>query len=220
MFVLTAFLIKGPKIIIKVALFIVEHFKSKVMKAKAFDEIYTIFSKEPFEEITTSILAKMFAENKKFKITNSILLQKQEELRPIIVAGLQESFSYEAQMRNNNQDRRLKFLNQFYLFNGFNKFIEYQIKQNKDSNMTPAAKEKLLQTLKLINSNLDKKERDVMRIFDCDPSWPICLYDFTFKNRNNKHIVMRARKNLKDYVVEDYIKPRGGINKTLFTYEE
>lgn len=84
-FVLTALLIKGPKIIIKVALFIVEHFKAKVMKAKAFEEIYMIFCKEPMEEITSKILAKMFKENKKFKITNSMLSQKRQELRPKII---------------------------------------------------------------------------------------------------------------------------------------
>ena len=38
------------------------------MKAKAFDEIYTIFAKEPFNVITPQILAKMFKDNRKFKL--------------------------------------------------------------------------------------------------------------------------------------------------------
>lgn len=79
--------------------------------------------------------------------------------------------------------------------------------------MTEAVREKLLASLRLINSNLDKKEKDVMRIFECDMNWPICLYDFTFKNRNSNFITMRATKCLKDFIVEDYIKPRGGLNK-------
>lgn len=108
---------------------------------------------------------------------------------------------------------RLKFLNQFYLFNGFNKFIEHQLKTKLDEKMSEAARDKLLVTLRLINSNLDKKERDVMRIFECDQTWPICLYDFTFKNRNSNFITMRATKCLKDFVVDDYIKQRGGLNK-------
>lgn len=87
-FVLTAFLIKGPKIIIKVALFIIEHFKAKVMKARAFEEIYMIFSKEPMDEITTNVLIKMFKEKQKFKITNSMLNQKRQEIRPNIIKSL------------------------------------------------------------------------------------------------------------------------------------
>lgn len=129
MFVLTAFLIKGPKIIIKVALFIVEHFKAKVMRARAFEEIYSIFAKDPMEEISCTVLSKMFRENKKFKVTNTMLMQKRDEWRPRIIEGLQESFSSEALLRNNTGDKRLKFLNQFYLFNGFNKFIEYQVRE-------------------------------------------------------------------------------------------
>jgi hypothetical protein len=44
-FVLTAFLLKGQKIIIKIALLIVDYLKKDVMKATAFDQIYTIISK-------------------------------------------------------------------------------------------------------------------------------------------------------------------------------
>ena len=24
---------------------------------------------------------------------------------------------------------------------------------------------------------------DLMKIFDCDPSWPVCLFDFTFDQK-------------------------------------
>lgn len=36
-FILTAFLLKGQKIIIKIALLIIDYFKDDVMKATAFD---------------------------------------------------------------------------------------------------------------------------------------------------------------------------------------
>lgn len=95
-FVLTAFLLKGPKTLIKVALYIVDHFKERVMKCKAFDEIYMIFAKEPLTVITPQIIATMFKENKKFKLTNSMLAGQREKIRPEIIEQLQESFSYEA----------------------------------------------------------------------------------------------------------------------------
>ena len=47
MFVLTAFLLKGQKMIIQIALLIVKLFEKDVMKAQAFDEIYMIINNNP-----------------------------------------------------------------------------------------------------------------------------------------------------------------------------
>lgn len=30
---------------------------------------------------------------------------------------------------------------------------------------------------------LDQYENEVMKIFNCDTTWPLCLYDFTYKNK-------------------------------------
>ena len=66
----------------------------------------------------------------------------------------------------------------------------------------------------LINSNLDHREHELMKIFDCNPEWPICLFDFTFKNKQIQFLTMKARKNLKDYIVEgDYFKTNGTVTK-------
>ena len=105
-------------------------------------------------------------------------------------------------------------MNLFYLFNGFNKFIEGELKLEKEgmSHLSDAKKQELKDTLKLINSNKDKKETELMQIFDCDPNWPICLYDFTFKNRNHKYISMRCRESLNDYVYDNYFDQKTGLN--------
>ena len=50
-FILTAFLLKGSKIIIRFALLIIEHFKLDVLKATAFDQIYMIISQNPYNEV-------------------------------------------------------------------------------------------------------------------------------------------------------------------------
>ena len=87
-FVLTAFLLKGQKIIIKIALLIVDFFKDQVMKCKSFDEIYQIIAKEPYEQITPKILCKLIEDNKKFKFTNKMLDQMREKLRPEVIEGI------------------------------------------------------------------------------------------------------------------------------------
>ena len=53
-----------------------------------------------------------------------------------------------------------------------------------------------------------------MKTFNCDPDWPICLFDFTYKNKSNEFQAMRCKHNLKNYVVEDYFNFFSGIDKT------
>ena len=48
-----------------------------------------------------------------------------------------------------------------------------------------------------------------MRTFNCDPTWPICLFDFTYKNKSNEFQTMRCRHHLRNYVVENYFTWQG-----------
>lgn len=66
-------MLKGQKIIITIALLIVDYLKEDVMKATAFDQIYTIISKFPYEKITAEILKQKLSNNKKIKLTNTQL---------------------------------------------------------------------------------------------------------------------------------------------------
>ena len=37
----------------------------------------------------------------------------------------------------------------------------------------------------ILSSNLDIKDQDLMKVFNCDPEWPICMFDFTYKHKTN-----------------------------------
>ena len=50
-----------------------------------------------------------------------------------------------------------------------------------------------------------------MKIFDCDPTWPICLYDFTYKNKSVPNLVMKVRRKLSEYIVDDYFSSKGKV---------
>ena len=39
---------------------------------------------------------------------------------------------------------------------------------------------------------------------NCDPNWPICLFDFTQKNSSNEYQAMRIKSKISDYIVEDH----------------
>ena len=43
-----------------------------------------------------------------------------------------------------------------------------------------------------------------MQVYHCDPNWPICLYDFTFKNLCPKFVAFRVEKTLDTFLKEDH----------------
>lgn len=42
-----------------------------------------------------------------------------------------------------------------------------------------------------------------MKVFNCDPQWPICLYDFTYKNKIPQFLCFRASQD-PPFIIEDY----------------
>jgi hypothetical protein len=51
---------------------------------------------------------------------------------------------------------------------------------------------------------MDHYERDLMKIFNCNPEWPVCLFDFTAKNKNPTFIELKVSRDLNSYLYEDY----------------
>ena len=50
-----------------------------------------------------------------------------------------------------------------------------------------------------------------MKIFNCNTEWPVCLYDFTAKNKNPTQLCFRVGNDLNDYKYNDYFySPLGG----------
>ena len=45
-----------------------------------------------------------------------------------------------------------------------------------------------------------------MKFYKCDPSWPVCLYDFTFRNLNPQFNTYRVNSKLDSFVIDDYFQ--------------
>ena len=58
------------------------------------------------------------------------------------------------------------------------------------------------------------QNHDFMKVFDCDPSWPICMYDYTFKNMTNQQQIMRSKHKLSNFIVEDYFSVDNYVRPT------
>lgn len=41
-------------------------------------------------------------------------------------------------------------------------------------------------------------EQKAVQCYKCDPAWPICLYDFTFKNLYSHHYFFKTREDVRD----------------------
>lgn len=51
--------------------------------------------------------------------------------------------------------------------------------------------------------SLEKYEQEVMKVFECDPSWPLCLYDFTYKNKIPQFLCFKTSAD-PPVIIEDY----------------
>lgn len=83
---------------------------------------------------------------------------------------------------------RLDFASRFYLYAGLFKYIQ------AGSNSAAIATTK--QPLAQLEGNL-------MGVFGCDPDWPVCLFDFTHKNKNPTYLCLRV-SNLTQFCIEEY----------------
>ena len=90
-FILSAFLLKGSKIIIRLALLIIEYFHKEVLKANAFDQIYMIISQNPYNEVDSIKMSQLLIVCRRLKVTNSILTRIRDQQRQEIVENLQDN---------------------------------------------------------------------------------------------------------------------------------
>jgi hypothetical protein len=53
-------------------------------------------------------------------------------------------------------------------------------------------------------AHMEFQELKLMQCWNCDPEWPICIYDYIYKNKTNQQQTMLVSRNLSAFVVEDY----------------
>jgi hypothetical protein len=87
--------------------------------------------------------------------------------------------------------QRLKFLNKFYLYSGLSKHSETN---NSGAN-------------EIFFKSLDDYENEVMKVFNCCPGeWPLCLFDFTYKNKIPQFLCFRTSSD-PPRIIDDYFYP-------------
>ena len=78
--------------------------------------------------------------------------------------------------------KKMQTINKFYLQGGIDSNADY----------TGDAK------------SIEQMQADIIARFDCNPQWPICLFDFTYKNKVPQYFAFRTNEDLTKVQIEDY----------------
>lgn len=173
------FFSKGIIALFQYALGIFEIMKKPILKTKDMGELF-----ENFRNFPATIKWKdLNAAAKKHKITWETIKNKRCYLRPIVYEEFEEQHrkkSTDVNMRSSIGAIKVKFLNKFHLFNGIMKERGHG---------------------EIRGSIMDNFEEEVVNAHDCNPDWPICLYDFLYKDKTTSHFAYRSEKI---DIVDDY----------------
>ena len=118
---------------------------------------------------------------RQYRIKNRIIKEMREELRGEVEKDIQNLVekNYQSDYRIKSSNPRLLFLSQYSLFSGL-KLRSHDIQHTGD------------------------RENDIMKIFRCDPAWPVCLYDFAYKNKIPRYFCFRVKAQLTSLLISDY----------------
>ena len=88
------------------------------------------------------------------------------------------------------------FMDKFFSLNGL------QIYYEQRALVTDLAEHKF--AAQVLAQPCDNYMIDLMHFYKCDPSWPICVFDFTHRNRNPKFLTLRVEQPLTSLIKDNY----------------
>lgn len=118
----------------------------------------------------------------KIKIRKKEITQLRIKARPSVEEDLQNLLDSKDQQEKGPYPR-LQFVNKFFLYSGLCKFYEEKEVEWK---------------------TIEDFEKEVMQMFNCDSDWPICLFDFTYKNRIPNYLCFKTQSNFSNLFQENY----------------
>ena len=88
------------------------------------------------------------------------------------------------------------FMRNFFAYGGLTDYYE-QLAENDPNEKNQEAVETLKQPIESVVEKLPA-------LYKCNPQWPICLYDFSFRNLNPKFVAFRVEANFNTFVIDNY----------------
>ena len=170
----------GISVIFQYGLAIFAVLKKKILAWKDNGALFMLF--RGINEIITDFKVLKNAK-KKIKVSAELIKNQRSFLRPLVCEDYEEQHrkkSTDYNVRNSVDAIKIKFLNKFYLFTGLMKekgASEY--KKGQDENF----------------------EDQVVNSSEWNPDWPVCLYDFLYRDKLDTHFAFKSQ-NLE--IVDNY----------------
>lgn len=181
----------GIVTIFQYGLGVFELMKKSIMKIKDFGEMFELFRGFPSQITDWNVFS---AAAEKHKIPQATLKMQRGYFRPTVYEQYEEvnrKKDSDITLRNSIGSIKIKFLNKFFLFIGL-------MKQRGQGNVSI--------------EDMKNYENEIVQENDCDESWPICLYDFLYKDKHKQHFAFRTQTI---NVVEDYFGDDQGENAII-----
>jgi hypothetical protein len=51
---------------------------------------------------------------------------------------------------------------------------------------------------------MEQFETELMKVFNCNCEWPICLYDFTYKNKIPNYFCFKVEADINSLIIDNY----------------
>ena len=131
--------------------------------------------------------------NKKLTVNEIKVLRHKYKI--VTLNELKDSFYTEMQVKENNPGpyANVLFANKFFLYKGLAAYYE----KNQHT-------EKAKGALWLHQQHLNLYDRGLFSVFDCKPEFPICLYDFSYKNKCPSYFCLKVEGDLGNNIIDDY----------------
>lgn len=143
-------------------------------------------------ELDPASLLNNFAQ----EITRSEFKQLREMFGREITEQLRSQLSVDRKKFVSEDAAQQGFMKNFFAYGGLTEY--YQNLVEKDPSLEN------LEALDLLKQPLEVMVDNLPAIYKCNPEWPICLYDFSFRNLNPKFVAYRVKADLNSFVVQNY----------------
>jgi len=80
-------------------------------------------------------------------------------------------------------------------------------------------KEEHVMAAKFLSQPGDVYIPDLMNYYKCDPSWPICIFDFTHRNLNPKFNTCRVEQPLTSLCRDGHFSQQNKVTKRYVTWQ-
>jgi len=126
------------------------------------------------------------------RISNETIDELRASIRTKTMASNQQKF--ESTQSSSGLQPYMKFLSNFSQYNGL--VMYYKLLEPRT--------EEIQNAYNIISSSIGVYEKQLMAVYNCSPEWPVCLYDFSHKNRVPNYICLKVKKSLNEHIIANY----------------